>query len=104
MGPHHGDEGPGAAAGPDPGDEQPTVDEMTKAQLLSYATDHDIEIDETPDEGRDPRRDPRGRIAPVAETTITVTPSLARVLHLRTPTSDQTTAMQRASSTPPPVR
>ena len=41
------DEGAGAAAGPDPGDEQPTVDEMTKAQLLSYATDHDIEIDET---------------------------------------------------------
>ena len=30
----------------------------------------------------------------MAETTITVT-ELARVLHLRTPTSDQTTAMQR---------
>jgi hypothetical protein len=29
------------------GDEEPTLDEMTKAQLLNHAGRHDIEVDDT---------------------------------------------------------
>jgi hypothetical protein len=43
------EEGTGGSPSPpdDAEEREPTVDEMTKAQLLAYAVDHDIDVDES---------------------------------------------------------
>jgi hypothetical protein len=41
------EEGTGGTESPPDDDPEPTVQEMTKAQLLAYAVDHDIDVDES---------------------------------------------------------
>jgi hypothetical protein len=42
------EEGNGGSQNPEPKDDEPlTLDEMTKAQLLNYAAQHDIDVDDS---------------------------------------------------------